>query len=128
MFNFFKKFLIRNIKKLIEIIEKYEYRKISLDEDDISKKILNSISLFDLKVKTDTGYHSATDIHITQPYRHYMVRTKDFELLCADNHILFDKDFKEVFTKYLKIGDLIQTENGLQEVIFLKNLSHPCLI
>ena len=121
MFNFFKKFLIINIKNLIEIIEKYEYRKISLDEDDISKKILNSISLFDLKVKTDTGYHSVTDIHITQPYRHYMVRTKDFELLCADNHILFDKDFKEVFTKYLKIGDLIQTENGLQEVIFLNS-------
>jgi hypothetical protein len=119
MFNFFKKFLIFIIENLIELIEKYEYRKLLLDEDDISKKILNSISIFDLKVKTDTGYQLVTDIHITQPYKYYIVKTKDFKLICADNHILFDKNFKEVFTKDLKIGDLIQTENGKQEVTFL---------
>lgn len=119
MFKFFKKFLIIIIKNLIELIERYEYRKILLDEDDISKKIINSINLMNIKVKTDTGYQFATDIHITQPYKHYIVKTKDFRLLCADNHILFDKNFKEVFTKDLKIGDLIQTENGLQEILSL---------
>jgi hypothetical protein len=119
MFKFFKKILIIIIKNLIELIEKYEYRKISLDENDISKKIMNSINLMNIKVKTDTDYQFTTDIHITQPYKHYKVKTKDFELLCADNHILFDKNFKEVFTKDLKVGDLIQTENGLQEVLSL---------
>lgn len=119
MFKFFKKFLIILIKNLIELIEIYEYRNISLDEDDISKKILNSIKLMNIKVKTDTGYQFATDIHITQPYRHYNIKTKDFELYCADNHIIFDKDFNEVFTKNLKIGSLIQTENGIQEVLSL---------
>jgi hypothetical protein len=119
MLKFFKKILIFIIRNLIELIEKYEYRNISLDEDNISKKIIKSINLMNMKVKTDTGYQFATDIHITQPYKHYKVKTKDFELLCADNHILFDKNFKEVFTKNLKIGDIIQTENGVQEVLSL---------
>ncbi len=118
MLKFFTNTLIYIIRSLIELIEGYEYRNISLDEDNISKKILNSLSI-DIKVKTDTGYQFATDIHITQPYKHYTVKTKDFRLLCADNHILFDKNFKEVFTKDLKIGDLIQTENGTQEVLSL---------
>ena len=119
MLNFFKKILIIIIKNLIELIEKYEYRDIYLDENDISKKIMNSINLMNVKVKTDTGYHLTTDIHITQPYKHYKIKTKEFELLCADNHILFDNNFKEIFTKDLKIGDLIQTESGPQEVLSL---------
>lgn len=119
MFKFFKKLLIFIINNLIELIEKYEYRDIYLDEDDISKKIMYSINLMNVKVKTDTGYHLTTDIHITQPYKHYKIKTKEFELLCADNHILFDNNFKEIFTKDLKIGDLIQTESGLQEVLSL---------
>ena len=119
MFKFLKKILIFIINNLIELIEKYEYRNIYLDEDDISKKIMNSINLMNVKVKTDTGYHLTTDIHITQPYKHYKIKTKEFELLCADNHILFDNNFKEIFTKDLKIGDLIQTESGLQEVLSL---------
>jgi len=119
MFKFFKKILIFIINSLIELIEKYEYRDRYLDEDDISKKILNSINLMNVKVKTDTGYQLTTDIHITQPYKHYKIKTKEFELLCADNHILFDKNFREVFTKDLKKGDLIQTESGIQEVLSL---------
>lgn len=117
MFNILKKILISTIKNLIFLIEKYEYRDISLDENDISKKILNSISLMNIKVKTDTGYEPVSNIHITQPYKHYKVKTKDFELSCADNHILFDENFNEIFTKNLTIGNLIQTENGIQEVI-----------
>jgi hypothetical protein len=120
MFKFFRNLIIYFIKVLIELIENFEYRKLSLDEDDISKKILNSMILSDLKVKTDTGYESVSNIHITQPYKHYIVKTKDFELVCADNHILFDENFKEVFTKDLKVGDLIQTENGLQSIEVIK--------
>ena len=121
MFKFFKNRLIYIIKKSIELIERYEYRNISLDEEDINKKILNSISILNIKVKTDTGYEPVTDIHITQPYKYYEVETIDFKLSCADNHILFTRDFKEIFTKELKIGDLIQTEKGTQEVISIES-------
>ena len=116
MFKFFKNKIIKFLYKSIELIEWFEYRNISLDQDDISKKIINSIKLMNVKVKTDTGYHPVSDIHITQPYINYIVRTKDFELSCADNHIVFDDNMNEIFVKDLKIGSLIQTESGIQKV------------
>lgn len=120
MLKIFTNFTIIIIKSLIQIIEKIEYKKISLDEDDISKKILNSIGVLDLKVKTDTGYERITDLHLTQPYRHYILKTDSYLLSCADNHIVFDKDYNEVFVKDLKVGGLIWTESGLERVKSLK--------
>jgi hypothetical protein len=116
VFKFFKNKIIKFLYKSIELIEWFEYRNISLDQDDISKKIINSIKLMNVKVKTDTGYQPVSDIHITQPYINYIVRTKDFELSCADNHIVFDDNMNEIFVKDLKIGSLIQTESGIQKV------------
>lgn len=115
-----KSVLIRIIKFLITFIEGVELRNSSLDENDINKKILNSINVFGFKVKTDAGYEKLTDLHITQPYRHYVLKTDSYELSCADNHIVFDKDYNEVFVKDLDVGDIIQTESGLQRVISLK--------
>jgi hypothetical protein len=117
MFKFFKKFLIILIRKFIEIIEKIEYRKKTLHEDDISKKILNTLKSSNLKVLTDTGYESVTDIHLTQPYTHWSLITENYQMMCADNHIVFDKDFKEIFVKHIKIGDYIQTEKGIDKVV-----------
>ena len=114
------KYVLIIIKFFINLIERVEYNKLSLDEDDVSKKILNSISVLGISVKTDTGYERVTDLHITQPYKHYRLNTPDYELLCADNHIVFDKDYNEVFVKDLCIGDEIQTESGLQAVISIK--------
>ena len=116
----FKYVLIRIIKFFISLIEKIEFRNLSLDEDDINKKILNSINVLDLKVKTDTGYEKITDLHLTQPYKHYILKTENYNLSCADNHIVFDSDYNEVFVKDLKIGDLIWTESGLESVKSLK--------
>ena len=120
MLKIFTNFTIIIIKFLIQIIEKIEYKKVSLDEDDISKKILNSIGVLDLKVKTDTGYERITDLHLTQPYRHYILKTDSYLLSCADNHIVFDENYNETFVKDLNIGDLICTESGLERVKFLK--------
>ena len=116
----FKYVLISIIKFFIGIIEKIEFRKLSLDQDDISKKILNSISVMGIKVKTDTGYEVVTDLHLTQPYKHYILKTKNYKLSCADNHIVFNGDYCEVFVKDLKSGDLIWTESGLESVEFIK--------
>ena len=116
MLRFFKNKIIKFLYKSIDLIERFEYRNISLDQDDVSKKILNSMSIFDLKVKTDSGYQPVSDIHITQPYINYIVKTKDFELSCADKHIVFDDNMNDIFVKDLTIGSLIQTECGIQMV------------
>lgn len=112
----FKQIIIYTLKFIIEIIEKIEFRNIDLDEDDVSKKILNSIDIMSIRVKTDTGFENMPNIHITQPYTHYIIYTKDFKLSCADNHILFDENYNEIFTRNIKIGDKIQTINGIQIV------------
>ena len=112
------KSIIKNILYfIISLIERYEYRNTSLDEDDISKKILNSINT-DIMVKTDTGYEKSSVIHITQPYRVWKVYLENgYFLECADKHILFDGYFNEVFCKDLVVGDYLQTDIGVSKVV-----------
>jgi hypothetical protein len=124
MFKFFTNIIIKILYKFIESIEKYEYRHLNLNEDDISKKILNSIKEQNIKVLTDTGYETLSELHITQPYKNYKLKTKNHELICADNHIIFDKNYNKIFVKNISKGDLIQTENGLEEVIYIKSNSY----
>ena len=119
MYKFFEK--IKNkityfLYKLIEKIENYELRNNDLDQNDISKKILYSIKTNNLKVKTDTGYQPVSEIHSTQPFDVYRIDLDNYHLECADNHIVFDKYFNEVFVKDLKKGDYIITETGIQKI------------
>jgi hypothetical protein len=115
-----RKFLIHILYKLLEYIEKYEYRKLDLDEDDINKKIINSYDI-DMNVKSDKGYVKASQLHITQPYTIWNIKLENGLFLeCADNHIIFNSDLSEVFVKNLKIGDDIYTENGDSKVISIK--------
>ena len=103
---------------IIEIIEKIEWRKKDLDQDDVDKKILNTISNLDIDVWSDTGWVKATDIHITQPYKLYTIFLENgYYIECADNHILFDQNYKEVFCKNLQINDYLQTDIGISKVI-----------
>lgn len=112
----FKNILILTIKFLIEIIEKWEYRNKELDQDNVDKKILNTIETFNIKVKTDSGFQPISHIHITQPYDHYKLKTDSFHLNCADNHIVFLEDYSQMFVKDLLVGDKIWTEIGLEKV------------
>lgn len=105
--------------KLIEKIEKYELRNNDLDQNDISKKILYSIKTNNLKVKTDTGYQPVSEIHSTQPFDVYRIDLDNYHLECADNHIVFDEYFNEVFVKDLKKGDYIITEAGVQKINYI---------
>lgn len=102
--------------KLIEFIELIEYRNLKLDDNDISKKILNSINC-DLLVNSDTGFEQFTQVHITQPYKKYDILTENgYFLSGADNHILFDENFNQIFIKDLKIGNYIQTDIGPKKI------------
>ena len=55
-----KKVLKFLIIKLIEIIERIEYRNLDLDENDITKKIIESNDI-DINVESDKGYVPATE-------------------------------------------------------------------
>ena len=115
-----KEFLKYIILFLIQFIEKIEHKNLELNENDISKKIIETIDISNenIKIKTDTGYKQITHIHKTQPYTIYKIKTISGKTLeCADNHILFDRDMNQVFCKNLKEFDIIQTKDGLEEII-----------
>jgi len=106
---------------LIQLIEKIEYRNLNLnlnlDENDISKKIIDSINVKNLKINTPSGYEELRSIHKTQPYRIWYLETENgLKLEGADNHILLDKNNCQIFIKDLKIENQIQTKFGLQKV------------
>jgi hypothetical protein len=111
--NFFEKFLYF----IIWLLEKYQFRKYKLDENDNNKKIINSKNLENLLIYTDTGYKPISMIHKTQPYTIFKILLENgLNLKCADNHIIFGENFNEMFVKDLKVGEFVQTVNGLSKV------------
>lgn len=104
----------------IQFLEKIEYRNLSLDQDDVNKKILNTLELLNVEVETDSGWQPASHIHITQPFDIWKIQTESGKYLeCADKHKVFTNQFQEIFVKDLKVGSYIQTENGIERVVYI---------
>ena len=118
--------LLKNIiGKSIELIEKYEYKNLNLDESDITKKIIDTKQLSNVKVLSDTGYVPVTEIHKTQPYTVYEIRTSSGKTIeGADIHLVYRQTYTEtaiinasVWLKDLNVGDYILTKDGPEQVI-----------
>lgn len=84
--------------------------------EQVERKFIDSISIDDLQVETDSGWVDAVQIHKTVPYRIWQVVTDKHNLKCADDHIVFKDGFEQVFVKDLVVGDKILTEDGPEEV------------
>ena len=118
--------LLKNIiGKSIELIEKYEYKNLNLDESDITKKIIDTKQLSNVKVLSDTGYVPITEIHKTQPYTVYEIRTSSGKTIeGADIHLVYRQTYTEtsiinesVWVKDLNVGDYILTKDGPEQVV-----------
>jgi len=121
-----KRFLKKLILRAIAWLEKPKFAHLSLDQLDPSKKIIESQDLHDVEVLSDTGFVRATQVHITQPYDVWFLETASgLKLDCADLHILFTSDLREVFVSDLRIGDEIMTEFGPSKITYLKNTHIP---
>ena len=87
-------------------------------ELDSLKKITKTTKVSDYEVLTDDGFVDIEALHETIPYEVYHLKLSDGkELKCADNHIVFDKNFKEIFVKDLKNDDEILVESRDGELI-----------
>ena len=80
------------------------------------RKFIETINIEDWEVETDTGWSDIKAIGKTIEYNEWILKTDNFELICADTHIVFDENMNEIFVKDLKIGDQILTENGVEIV------------
>lgn len=85
--------------------------------DNTYKKFIETIDVSDWEIETDTGWSDIKEIGKTVEYTEWVLKTTDnFNLTCADKHIVFDSNFNEIFVEDLKIGDKIITKNGVSVI------------
>ena len=90
--------------------------------DTIERKFIDTIDVDDYEILTDSGFKDIKAINKTIEYEVWELKTEHHEIKCADNHIVFKKDYSETFVKNLKPNDLILIENGIEKVISVKSL------
>lgn len=83
----------------------------------MDKKFTKSWNISDFEILTDNGFQDIVALHRTVEYDVYSIYLSNgYCLSCADNHIVFSDNFKEVFVKDLCPGDLVMTDKGLVAV------------
>lgn len=81
------------------------------------KKIVKTYPLSDWEILTDDGFIDVINLHETIPYKVWVLRTNNFELRCADNHIVFNEKMEEMFVKNVDYTTMIMTKNGPEFVL-----------
>lgn len=93
--------------------------------ETIERKFIDTIDLNDWEIETDTGWQDITHIHKTVEYTEWVIKTKTSELICADNHILFDENLDEIFAKDLIPNhSYVMTKYGPQIVVSVTETSN----
>lgn len=89
----------------------------------IDEKILESFEVSDWEIETEDGWKDITYSNKTKKFVVWKLNTESFELKCADDHIVMDEYFNQIFVKDLRIGQRLITKNGLEKVISVECLN-----
>ncbi len=87
----------------------------------MDKKIIESFDASKWEIETDTGWSDILEVHKTRPFDIWTINTKNYELKCADEHIVFDEKYKEIFVMDLSVGDKIITKTGIETITNIEN-------
>lgn len=120
----FKNIVKNIIYYIIQLIEKYEYRNFNSNENDITKKIINTIFLDNnIYVDSDKGFVQVDEINITQPFQKYKLELENGLILeGADNHVVIcDGNIAKLMTE-LTDNDYVITKEGLSKVKSIKKV------
>lgn len=94
--------------------------------EQIERKYINTIELDDWEIETDSGWHDIGSVSKTVEYESFEIITDNGKSLkAADNHIIFDEFYNEIFVKD-SLGKNIITQDGIEKVINVKNLGYSC--
>ena len=106
-----------DIEELMRDMAK-DYRYVRKEHLIDNYKTIEEVNLSNIEILTDTGYKELSHLMISKPFEQYIIKLENgYELNCADEHILFDRNFNEVYVKDLNIGDYVQTDQGLKKII-----------
>ena len=93
--------------------------------DTVEKKFTEVFDASEWMIETDTGWEDVQDVKQTIEYDVWQLTLENnYEIMCADDHIVFDDNMNERFVQDLSVGDLVMTETGPQKVIAVKNLGY----
>lgn len=111
-----RKVFKKTIYKLIEIIEKSEYKDFDFEDCDENplKKIINILPMEEEKllIKTDYGFVPIHEMNMTAPMSLYELELENgMKMDCADNHIVFTKNHEPKFVQDLSENDYVLNEN-----------------
>ncbi len=86
--------------------------------DEITRKFVDVVNVDDeWSILSDTGWKPIEDIKQTVEYTVWVLELANSKILeCADNHIVFLSDYREIFVKDLKLTDVILTVDGPVQV------------
>ena len=86
-------------------------------------KFIETIKCNNKKILTPIGEVPILYIHKTTKLKKYCIKLENgLELVCAENHVIIDKDFIEVFSKD-SLNKIIQTVKGNSKVVSVTDLN-----
>ena len=84
---------------------------------------IETIKCNNKKILTPIGEVPILYIHKTTKLKKYSIKLENgLELVCAENHVIIDKDFNEVFSKD-SLNKIIQTVKGNSKVVSVTDLN-----
>lgn len=81
-------------------------------------EVIESYDTDEWEVMTDTGWADVEEVHKTVPYKVYSIHLENgMHIECADLHRMYGEDLENpIYAMDLKVGDRLQTENGLSAI------------
>ena len=81
-------------------------------------KFIKTWELEGFEILTDNGFEPIKALHKTIEYEPYTLLLENgYSINCADNHILFTDEMKEIKAKDLCNGDFIMTDKGPSKIV-----------
>jgi len=77
-------------------------------------EFVNTIMTDDWEIETHNGWENIKGVGKTIIYREYLIKAREFSLIAADEHIIFDAKMNEKHVKDLTADNIIQTISGLR--------------
>ena len=88
--------------------------------DTIVRKFTEIVNVSNWQIESDEGWTDIKSVNKTVPYQKYILTFESGRILeCADNHIIIDENYNEVFAKD-SLGLKIRVKEGLDEVTNIK--------
>ena len=108
---------------MINILSKIIFFILRLLNDEGDDKLIKSYMLDDIYVKSEEGWSQAGYIHQTKSFDVYELKTLNgLKLRCADHHLIYNINMEPVRVSDLKYLDKIQTEYGLDSVLYVRKI------